>query len=194
MGIFSWIFLGLIAAAIAKFVMPGKDPGGIIVTILIGIAGAIVGGFLGSFVGLGKVESFDLGGIFIATVGAIILLIIDRLLKKKIVATIDDLHFHGCALAWRTHQVDRFVKYFGISNFTYQGRDGFVFAGRVDTGSSDKILAILHAKFQKLKAPFCPLVNCRGIQRQMGFGITAFKWFPDPIDFSVKYPKVVLPT
>jgi uncharacterized membrane protein YeaQ/YmgE (transglycosylase-associated protein family) len=63
MGIFSWIFLGLIAAAIAKFVMPGKDPGGIIVTILIGIAGAIVGGFLGSFVGLGKVESFDLGGI-----------------------------------------------------------------------------------------------------------------------------------
>jgi uncharacterized membrane protein YeaQ/YmgE (transglycosylase-associated protein family) len=83
MGLFSWIFLGLIAGAIAKFVMPGKDPGGIIVTILIGIAGAIVGGFLGSFVGLGKVESFDLGGIFIATVGAIILLIIYRFLKKR---------------------------------------------------------------------------------------------------------------
>ena len=63
--------------------MPGKDTGGIIVTILIGIAGAIVGGFLGSFVGLGKVESFDLGGIFIATVGAIILLIIYRFLKKR---------------------------------------------------------------------------------------------------------------
>ena len=83
MGIFSWIFLGLIAGAIAKFILPGKDPGGIIVTILIGIAGAMVGGFLGSFVGLGKVESFDLGGIFIATVGAIILLIIYRLLKKR---------------------------------------------------------------------------------------------------------------
>jgi len=83
MGIFSWIFLGLIAGAIAKFIMPGKDPGGIIVTMLIGIAGAIVGGFLGTFVGLGKVESFDLGGIFIATVGAIILLIIYRLLKKR---------------------------------------------------------------------------------------------------------------
>ena len=80
MGIFSWVFLGLIARAFAKFIMPGKDPGGIIVTILIGIAGAIVGGFLGSFVGLGKVESFDLGGIFIATIGAIILLIIYRLL------------------------------------------------------------------------------------------------------------------
>ena len=51
--------------------MPGKDPGGIFITILIGIAGAIVGGFLGSFIGLGKVESFDLGGIFIATIGAI---------------------------------------------------------------------------------------------------------------------------
>jgi len=76
MGIFSWIFLGLIAGALAKFVMPGKDPGGIIVTILIGIAGAIVGGFLGSFIGLGKVESFDLGGIFIATIGAIVLLIV----------------------------------------------------------------------------------------------------------------------
>ena len=73
MGIFSWILLGLIAGALAKFIMPGKDPGGIFVTILIGIAGAIVGGFLGSFIGLGKVESFDLGGIFIATIGAIIL-------------------------------------------------------------------------------------------------------------------------
>ena len=83
MGIFSWIFLGLIAGAIAKFIMPGKDPGGIIVTMLIGIAGAIVGGFVGSFVGLGKVESFDLGGIFIATVGAILLLIIYRLLRKR---------------------------------------------------------------------------------------------------------------
>jgi len=70
MGIFSWILLGLIAGALAKFIMPGKDPGRVFVTILIGIAGAIVGGFLGSFIGLGKVESFDLGGIFIATIGA----------------------------------------------------------------------------------------------------------------------------
>jgi uncharacterized membrane protein YeaQ/YmgE (transglycosylase-associated protein family) len=83
MGILSWILLGLIAGALAKFIMPGKDPGGIIVTILIGIAGAIIGGFLGSFIGLGRVESFDLGGIVIATVGAIILLIIYRLLTKR---------------------------------------------------------------------------------------------------------------
>jgi uncharacterized membrane protein YeaQ/YmgE (transglycosylase-associated protein family) len=83
MGTISWILLGLIAGALAKFIMPGKDPGGLLVTILIGIAGAIVGGFLGSFIGLGRVESFDLGGIFIATAGAIILLIIYRLLTRR---------------------------------------------------------------------------------------------------------------
>ena len=83
MGILSWIFLGLIAGAIAKFVMPGKDPGGIIVTIVIGIVGAIVGGFLGQFIGLGKVESFDLGGVVIATIGAVLLLIVYRLFSKR---------------------------------------------------------------------------------------------------------------
>ena len=74
MGIISWIFLGLIAGALAKFIIPGNDPGGFFVTILIGIVGGLLGGFLGSFMGLGKIESFDLGGIIIATVGAIVLL------------------------------------------------------------------------------------------------------------------------
>jgi uncharacterized membrane protein YeaQ/YmgE (transglycosylase-associated protein family) len=83
MGILSWILLGLVAGALAKFIMPGKDPGGFIVTILIGIVGAFLGGFLGSFIGLGKIQSFDLGGIFIATVGALILLIIYHVVKKK---------------------------------------------------------------------------------------------------------------
>jgi len=83
MGIITWIFLGLVAGALAKFIMPGKDPGGIFVTILIGIVGAIIGGFLGSFMGLGKVESFDLGGIFIATAGAIVLLVIYRFVRKN---------------------------------------------------------------------------------------------------------------
>jgi uncharacterized membrane protein YeaQ/YmgE (transglycosylase-associated protein family) len=83
MGIISWIFLGLIAGALAKFLVPGKDPGGFIVTILIGIVGAIVGGFLGSFIGLGRVESFDIGGLIIATLGAIILLVLYRLFQKK---------------------------------------------------------------------------------------------------------------
>ena len=83
MGILSWIFLGLVAGALAKFIMPGKDPGGFFVTIIIGIVGALLGGFLGKFVGLGKVESFDLGGILIATIGAILLLIIYRLAMRK---------------------------------------------------------------------------------------------------------------
>jgi uncharacterized membrane protein YeaQ/YmgE (transglycosylase-associated protein family) len=82
MGIISWIFLGLIAGALAKFIVPGKDPGGFFVTILIGIVGGVLGGFLGSFMGLGKVESFDLGGLIIATLGAIILLILYRLFRK----------------------------------------------------------------------------------------------------------------
>ena len=83
MGIISWILLGLVAGALAKFIMPGKDPGGILVTILIGIVGGVVGGFLGSFIGLGKIESFDLGGIIIATAGAILLLIIYRVVRKN---------------------------------------------------------------------------------------------------------------
>ena len=83
MGIISWIFLGLVAGALAKFIMPGKDPGGMIVTILIGIAGAVVAGMLGSFVGWGKVQSFDMWGIFISTFGAILVLIVYRMLKKK---------------------------------------------------------------------------------------------------------------
>ena len=83
MGFLSWIFLGLIAGALAKFIVPGKDPGGFLITIVIGIVGGIIGGFLGSLIGLGKIESFDLGGIVIATIGAIILLIVYRLVKKN---------------------------------------------------------------------------------------------------------------
>ncbi len=83
MGIISWIFLGLIAGVLAKFIVPGRDPGGLFITILIGIVGGILGGFIGSIIGLGKIQSFDLGGIFIATIGAILLLIIYRLFNKR---------------------------------------------------------------------------------------------------------------
>ena len=83
MGILSWILLGLVAGALAKFIMPGRDPGGFFVTILLGIVGAFLGGFLGTFIGFGKITSFDLGGICIATVGAILVLIIYRMVKKN---------------------------------------------------------------------------------------------------------------
>ena len=83
MGFIAWILLGLVAGALAKFVIPGKQPGGCLVTTGIGIVGAVVGGFLGSFLGFGQVESFDLGSIFIATLGAIVLLFLYGLISKK---------------------------------------------------------------------------------------------------------------
>ncbi len=74
--IIGWIIIGLVAGALGKLIMPGDDPGGIIVTILLGIAGAIVGGFIASLVGLGG--GGLLWSIVIATIGAIILLAIYR--------------------------------------------------------------------------------------------------------------------
>lgn len=82
MGILAWIVMGLIVGVIAKLIMPGKDPGGFIVTILLGIAGAFVGGFIGSALGLGDVSGFNLGSILLATGGAILLLILYRVIKK----------------------------------------------------------------------------------------------------------------
>jgi uncharacterized membrane protein YeaQ/YmgE (transglycosylase-associated protein family) len=82
MGILSWIAMGLIVGLLAKFIMPGKDPGGLIITILIGIAGAFVGGFIGSRLGLGSVTGFDIKSILVAVGGAVILLILYRVIKR----------------------------------------------------------------------------------------------------------------
>ena len=82
MGILSWDIMGLIVGLLAKFIMPGKDPGGIIITILIGIAGAFVGGFIGSFLGLGAVTGFNIGSLLLAIGGAVLLLILYRVIKK----------------------------------------------------------------------------------------------------------------
>ena len=78
-----WIVLGLIAGALAKFIMPGKDPGGIIVTILIGVAGAFVGGFIGSLIGFGDISGFDIRSLALAIGGALLLLWGYRRLKKS---------------------------------------------------------------------------------------------------------------
>ena len=76
LGILSWIVFGLIVGALAKLVMPGRDPGGAIVTILLGIAGALIGGFLGRFLGLyGPGEP---AGFIMATLGAVLLLFVYR--------------------------------------------------------------------------------------------------------------------
>lgn len=82
MGILSWIVFGLIAGIVAKWIMPGKDPGGFIITILLGIAGAFVGGWLGSLVGMGSMGSFSLGSFVTAIVGALVLLALYRMVKK----------------------------------------------------------------------------------------------------------------
>ena len=79
MGLLTWIILGAIAGAIAKWIMPGDDPGGIIVTILLGIAGALIGGFIASAIGLGGVEGLTIGSIITAILGAVVLLILYRL-------------------------------------------------------------------------------------------------------------------
>lgn len=74
--VLGWMLFGLIVGAIAKLVMPGKDPGGIFVTMLVGIVGALIGGFLGRAVGL--YQPGEAAGFFVATLGAIILLFIYR--------------------------------------------------------------------------------------------------------------------
>jgi uncharacterized membrane protein YeaQ/YmgE (transglycosylase-associated protein family) len=83
MGIISWILLGLIAGVLAKLIMPGDDPGGFMMTIVIGIAGALIGGLISSALGYGKVDAFNFSGIAIATGGSIVLLIIYRMLHKQ---------------------------------------------------------------------------------------------------------------
>ena len=82
MGILSWIVMGLIVGAIAKLIMPGKDPGGIIITICIGVAGAFVGGFIGSRLGFGDISGFNFHSFLMAVGGSIILLIIYRFFKS----------------------------------------------------------------------------------------------------------------
>ena len=83
MGIIIWIIVGLIAGALGKLIMPGEDPGGIIVTILIGIAGAFVGGFVFSLFGGTGVTGLNVWSILVATIGAIILLAIYRLIAGR---------------------------------------------------------------------------------------------------------------
>ena len=81
MGILAWILFGLVVGVIAKLLMPGRDPGGFIVTILLGIAGALLGGFIGRAMGFyGPSES---AGWIISILGAIVLLVLYRMMVRK---------------------------------------------------------------------------------------------------------------
>jgi uncharacterized membrane protein YeaQ/YmgE (transglycosylase-associated protein family) len=81
MGWLTWIVLGLVVGALAKYIMPGKDPGGIVMTTLLGIAGALLGGFIATRLGIGTVDGFNLGSLAIAIVGALLLLFLNRQLR-----------------------------------------------------------------------------------------------------------------
>jgi uncharacterized membrane protein YeaQ/YmgE (transglycosylase-associated protein family) len=84
MGILSWLVIGLIAGVLAKWIVPGKDPGGIVVTIAIGIVGAIVAGFVTSLVlGQDYVTGINIISVIVATLGAILLLIVYRLVMQQ---------------------------------------------------------------------------------------------------------------
>ncbi|HTI37660.1 MAG TPA: GlsB/YeaQ/YmgE family stress response membrane protein [Vicinamibacterales bacterium] len=81
MGFIAWILFGLVVGIIAKLLMPGRDPGGFIVTILLGIAGALLGGFIGRAMGFyGQNES---AGWLMSIVGAIVLLVIYRFVARR---------------------------------------------------------------------------------------------------------------
>lgn len=83
MGILSWIILGLLAGLIAKAIRPGSDPGGWIVTILIGMLGAVVGGWIGSAIGWGPVNEFSLRTLLLSVGGSVIVLWIYAMIRKK---------------------------------------------------------------------------------------------------------------
>jgi uncharacterized membrane protein YeaQ/YmgE (transglycosylase-associated protein family) len=80
MGVLGWILFGLVVGIIAKLLMPGRDPGGFIITTLLGIAGAVTGGFLGR--SLGFYGPGEPAGFLMATLGAVVLLLIYRMMRR----------------------------------------------------------------------------------------------------------------
>ena len=83
MSILAWILVGLIAGILAKIAMPGPDPGGIFLTIVIGITGALIGGFVVDWLGGPGMTGFNLSSILVATLGSIILLTLYRLVTRR---------------------------------------------------------------------------------------------------------------
>jgi len=83
MGLISWIVFGLLAGLVAKLIVPGKDPGGCIVTVIIGVVGALVGGFIATALGFGGISGFDWRSLLIAVLGAVLLLILWRLIGGR---------------------------------------------------------------------------------------------------------------
>lgn len=83
MGILLWIVFGLMAGVVAKWIMPGRDPGGFIVTIALGIVGAVLGGTISTAVGFGGLSGFDIRSLLVAIGGALLLLTGYRLVVRR---------------------------------------------------------------------------------------------------------------
>ena len=83
MGLISWILVGLMAGVLAKWIMPGEGPGGFLVTIILGMAGASVGGFIVSVLGGSGTTSFNVWSILVATLGAVVLLSLYGLVTRR---------------------------------------------------------------------------------------------------------------
>ena len=81
MGLLSWIVFGLIAGAVARWLMPSPEARGIVVTMVIGIAGAVVGGMIGTALGIGDISGFNFGSLVLAILGALVLLFGIRLFR-----------------------------------------------------------------------------------------------------------------
>jgi len=82
MGIIAWIILGLLVGILARFFMPGRQPMGLIATILLGIVGAVVGGFIGTQMGWGQVHGFDLRSLGLAILGGVLVLFLVGLFQR----------------------------------------------------------------------------------------------------------------
>jgi uncharacterized membrane protein YeaQ/YmgE (transglycosylase-associated protein family) len=82
MGIISWLIFGLLAGVLAKIVMPGRDSGGLIFTVVLGILGSAVGGWIGTQLGWGTVRGFDLRSLGLAILGGVVVLAIYRALRR----------------------------------------------------------------------------------------------------------------
>ena len=83
MGVLSWIVVGAVAGLLAKFLMPGNDPGGFIVTIIVGIVGGLLGGWISTAMGWGAMTGFNIKSILIATAGAVLLLVVLRVVRGR---------------------------------------------------------------------------------------------------------------
>ena len=82
MSVIGWIIFGLIAGIVAKLLTPGRDPGGFVITTLIGIVGAVVGGYIGR--GLGWYQEGEPVGFLMAVVGSIVLLLLYRVVARRV--------------------------------------------------------------------------------------------------------------